>query len=301
MITLQNIWQIHIKCLGPTIEIETILEELFFSVAISVQKLDPTKKTLVVTALFDIVPKLDRVESYLERCTLAKIVSVQLIELPQKDWVKDNRKQFPAFKVGRFWVYGSHIKSPLPQGLFSICVNAAQAFGSGTHATTRGCMLAIQSNLLSQRQINRVLDLGCGSGILSMAAKCIFPDASVIAADYDSMSVKTTLENWRLNQFPKKGFFAVHSDGFSNARLRTRQKFDLIIANILAKPLREFSPCIANNLKSNGRVILSGLLTSQVRDIRAIYRHHHLFIRYHLQNEEWSTLLLAPKMASFGG
>ena len=298
---LQNIWQINIECIGPTVEIETILEELLFSIAVSVQKPDPAKRNLLVTAFFSVAPNFEQVESYLDRCTLAKIVSVQLNELQKKDWVKDNRKQFPAFRVGRFWVFGSHIKSPLPKGLFSICVDAAQAFGSGKHPTTKGCMLAIQSNVLSQRNINRILDLGCGTGILSMASKCIFPNASVIAADNDRMSVKITSQNWRLNQFPIKGFFAVHSDGFSNTKLRTKKKFDLIIANILARPLRELSPWIAQNLKSNGRVILSGLLTSQVRYVRAIYRHHHLFVKCHLQNDEWSTLLLAPKITSFRG
>ena len=297
----QKLWQIQIECIGPTIEIETILEELLFSLAVSVQKLTPTKKNLIVNALFDTLPNVEQVEGYLRRCELVKIVSIQLSELPQKDWVKENREQFPAFRVGRFWVHGSHITSALPPALLTICVDAAQAFGSGTHPTTKGCMQAIQSNLLSQRHVRRILDLGCGSGILSMAAKHIFPKAKILAADYDRISVKTTLQNWRLNQFPKKGFSVIHSNGFSNSKLRPNQKFDLIIANILAKPLKAFSLCISQNLSSNGRVVLSGLLTGQVRDIRAIYRHHNLFIKYHIRNDEWSTLLLAPKMTSFRG
>ena len=297
--SIQKFWQIHIECIGPTVEIETILEELLSSVAVSVQKPNPKKENWLVTGLFDTKPNFEKTESYLRRCTLAIIVSVKLNKLQQKDWIKDNRKQFPAFRVGRFWVHGSHITSASTSSLFSICVDAAQAFGSGTHATTKGCMLAIQSNMLSQRHTDRILDLGCGSGILAMAAKCIFPNASVIAADYDSISVKTALQNWRLNQFSNKGFFAVHSDGFSNAKLRTRHKFDLIIANILARPLRVFSPWIAKRLNINGRVILSGLLTSQVREIRAIYRHHNLFIKHHFRDDGWSTLLLAPKTNSY--
>ena len=232
---------------------------------------------------------------------LAKIGSLRLTELPSIDWLEVNRKAFPAFRVGRFWVYGSHIKSPVPGGVFPICVDAAQAFGSGTHATTKGCMIAIQTAARSQRHTKHILDLGCGSGILSIAAKYVFPSSRITAADYDKISVKTTIENWSLNQLPKRGFTAIHSDGFSHTNLRNKQKFDLIIANILAKPLMALAPLIAQNLSSNGKVILSGLLTSQMRDIRAIYRHHHLLLKQHFEIEEWSTLLLASKNSFLRG
>ena len=296
-----KIWELQIECLGPTIEIEGILEELIFSSSISVQRADPNKETFIVTALFEKKPNFEQVQKYFKRCMLAKIGSLRLTELPSLDWLEVNRKAFPAFRVGRFWVYGSHIKSPVPGGVFPICVDAAQAFGSGTHATTKGCMIAIQTAARSQRHTKHILDLGCGSGILSIAAKYVFPSSRITAADYDMISVKTTIENWSLNQLPKRGFAAIHSDGFSHVNLRNKQKFDLIIANILAKPLMALAPLIAQNLSSNGKVILSGLLTSQMRDIRAIYRHHHLLLKQHFEIEEWSTLLLASKNAFLRG
>ena len=296
-----KIWELHIECLGSTIEIESILEELLVSSSISVQKADPNKETFIVTALFEKKPNFEQVQKYFKRCMLAKIGSLRLTELPSIDWVEANRKAFPAFRVGRFWVYGSHIKSPFPGGLSPICVDAAQAFGSGTHATTKGCMVAIQTAARSQRNTKRILDLGCGSGILSIAAKYVFPSSCIIAADYDKICVKTTAENWSLNQLPKRGFTAIHSDGFSHTKLRNKRKFDLIIANILAKPLRVLAPLIAQNLNSNGKVVLSGLLTSQVRDIRAIYRHHHLLLKQHFEIEEWSTLLLTSKATFLKG
>ena len=296
-----KIWELQIECLGPTIEIEGILEELIFSSSISVQRADPNKETFIVTALFEKKPNFEQVQKYFKRCMLAKIGSLRLTELPSIDWLEVNRKAFPAFRVGRFWVYGSHIKSPVPGGVFPICVDAAQAFGSGTHATTKGCMTAIQTAARSQRHTKHILDLGCGSGILSIAAKYVFPSSRITAADYDKISVKTTIENWSLNQLPKRGFTAIHSDGFSHTNLRNKQKFDLIIANILAKPLMALAPLIAQNLSSNGKVILSGLLTSQMRDIRAIYRHHHLLLKQHFEIEEWSTLLLASKNSFLRG
>ena len=296
-----KIWELHIECLGSTIEIESILEELLVSSSISVQKADPNKETFIVTALFEKKPNFEQVQKYFKRCMLAKIGSLRLTELPSIDWVEVNRKAFPAFRVGRFWVYGSHIKSPVPGGVFPICVDAAQAFGSGTHATTKGCMIAIQTAARSQRHTKHILDLGCGSGILSIAAKYVFPSSRITAADYDKISVKTTIENWSLNQLPKRGFTAIHSDGFSHTKLRNKRKFDLIIANILAKPLRVLAPLIAQNLNSNGKVILSGLLTSQMRDIRAIYRHHHLLLKQHFEIEEWSTLLLTSKATFLKG
>lgn len=296
-----KIWELQIECLGPTIEIEGILEELIFSSSISVQRADPNKETFIVTALFEKKPNFEQIQKYFKRCMLAKIGSLRLTELPSIDWLEVNRKAFPAFRVGRFWVYGSHIKSPVPGGVFPICVDAAQAFGSGTHATTKGCMIAIQTAARSQRHTKHILDLGCGSGILSIAAKYVFPSSRITAADYDKISVKTTIENWSLNQLPKRGFTAIHSDGFSHTNLRNKQKFDLIIANILAKPLMALAPLIAQNLSSNGKVILSGLLTSQMRDIRAIYRHHHLLLKQHFEIEEWSTLLLASKNSFLRG
>ena len=288
-------WELQVECIGPTAEIEAIFEQLLDANAIFLRKQDQAKEINEIIALFKKKPNLEQVDYYFNRCSLANIKTIRLQELPQKDWLQENRREFAPFSVGRFWVHGSHIKRPAPAGFLPLCVDAAQAFGSGTHATTRGCMLAIEKASLSKKNINRVLDLGCGSGILSMAAKSINRSAAIIAADYDKLSVETTRQNWHLNQFPKKSFFALHSDGFSNVKLRGKQKFDLIIANILAKPLRVFAPLIAQNLTFNGRVILSGLLTSQMRDIRAVYRHHHLFVMQHIQIEEWSTLILAPK------
>ena len=291
----QTFWELQVECIGPTAELETIFEQLLDANAIFLRRRDNEKENNEVIALFKIKPNLQRLDNYLNRCSLIKIKSIHLKKLPPTDWVHENRKEFTAFSIGRFWVHGSHIKGPVPAGFLPLCVDAAQAFGSGTHATTKGCMLAIQKASLSKKCVNRVLDLGCGSGILSMAAKSVNRGAAIIAADYDKVSVETTRQNWHLNQFPKKSFFALHSDGFSNTKLRKKRKFDLIIANILAKPLRVFAPLVAQNLALNGRVILSGLLTSQMRDIRAIYRHHNLFVMQHIKIEEWSTLLLAPK------
>ena len=291
----QTFWELQVECTGPTAELEAIFEQLLDANAISLDSREDTKQLTKVVALFSTEPSLEQVNFYINRCMLANIKSVQLQKLPPTDWVHENRKEFPAFRIGRFWVHGSHITNPAPAGLFPLCVDAAQAFGSGTHASTKGCLLAIQKVSNSKRHINRILDLGCGSGILSMAAKSLNPSAAVIAADYDKISIETTRQNWHINQYPKKAFFALHSDGFSHERLRKKQKFGLILANILAKPLKQFAPLIAQNLAFNGRVILSGLLTSQMRDIRAIYRHHHLFVMQHIQIQAWSTLLLAPK------
>ena len=291
----QTFWELQVKCTGPTAELEAAFDYVLEANAISIEKQNDAKEIHIITALFNIIPDQQQIDRCLKRCELATILSVQIEELPPIDWVQANRSDFPAFTIGKFWIYGSHIQTNSPAGLIPLCVDAAQAFGSGTHATTKGCILAIERNARKKTSVKRILDLGCGSGILSMVAKSIHRNASIVAADNDKISVQTTAKNWQLNQFIGTHFQAVRSDGFSHTTLRKKPNFDLIIANILARPLRILAPLIAKNLAENGTVILSGLLTKQVRDIRAIYRHHHLCVKEHIKIAEWSTLLLAPK------
>lgn len=206
--------------------------------------------------------------------------------LPDIDWLAENRKSFPPLRVGRFFVYGSHIKEKPPQGVHPIALDAGIAFGSGEHATTKGCLLAID-RLARRLQMRRVLDVGTGSGILAIAAARTW-HADIMASDIDRDSVRVAAENMVRN-----GVAHVrvrHADGLT--KLRGRGRRDLVLANILAKPLCRLARDIARVVRPGGTVVLSGLLAEQEMQVRAAYRAHGLALRGRIAINGWHTLVL---------
>ena len=209
-------------------------------------------------------------------------------KLPDIDWLARNRRAFPPLRVGRYFVYGSHYAGGIPAGARPIRLDASIAFGSGEHATTRGCLLAID-RLTRRRRVRRALDLGCGSAILSLAV-ARSSSARVLAADNDPGSVRLARENARNNGVPPSRLNVVLSDGF--ARLPRGRRYDLVCANILARPLRRLSRDLAAAVAPGGALILSGLLAAQAADIAAAYRAQRLALRARLGIDGWRTLVM---------
>jgi ribosomal protein L11 methyltransferase len=207
--------------------------------------------------------------------------------LPDIDWLAENRKSFPPLRVGRFYVYGSHIKDAPPQGTHAIALDAGIAFGSGEHATTKGCLIAIERLARRQRRA-RVLDVGTGSGILAIAAARAWP-ARVLASDIDKDSVHVAAENMTRNAVAAR-VRVRHADGL--AKLPRHKGRDLVLANILAKPLCRLSRAIARAVKPGGVVVLSGLLAEQETQVRAAYRAHRLVFQGRIPINGWHTLIL---------
>ena len=139
---------------------------------------------------------------------------IQLEFVPEHDWLAENRKSFPPLTIGCFWIYGSHVTAPAPKTLLPILIDAAQAFGSGTHPTTEGCLRALSDIRQQRKRPKKILDMGCGSAILAIAASHLFPGASVMAADNDTISVRTAAENRRLNNISPRQMKTVLSAGF---------------------------------------------------------------------------------------
>ncbi len=227
----------------------------------------------------------ETVEKYLKAFDLpSQIESIK--KLPHKNWLEENRKQFPPIECGPFFIYCSYYEGDLPQDKITLKLNAALAFGSGEHETTRGCLRALErlQNTLSPKHI---LDLGCGSGILAIAASKIWPTASLLATDFDHFAVKTTQTNAKENNTPH--VTSLFSDGFEAIESKD---FDLIIANILADPLISFAPSVAEHLKPSGYLILSGLLERQASDVQAAYEKQGLILKDAFHINTWSTLIL---------
>lgn len=214
--------------------------------------------------------------------------------VPDVDWVAENQRSFPPLRIGRFYVRGSHIAGPSPAGAWTIELDAGIAFGSGEHATTRGCLRAIEALAKRRRRRPLGLDLGCGSAILAIGLVHAGARA-VVASDIDPDSVRVARENLRINRFAPR-VRAVVSDGF--ARLPRRRGYDVAVANILARPLVRLSRSLARAVRPGGTLILSGLLAEQEREVRAAYVGQRLAFAGRLQESGWNTLVLRKRRSS---
>lgn len=210
--------------------------------------------------------------------------------LPARDWVSHTNKLLSPVRAGRFHLYGAHDAGSAPPGSIALLIDAGQAFGTGRAPSTFGCLQAI-GFLARQRRIRRVLDMGCGSGVLAMAASraCACP---VIASDIDPVAVRVALENVRLNGCRARVKTLV-SRGFQHRQIGQGAPYDLIVANILAEPLTRFATVLARHLAPGGHVILSGLLAREERFVRARYRAENLRLVSRIVREGWTTLILA--------
>jgi ribosomal protein L11 methyltransferase len=216
-------------------------------------------------------------------------LDLDVTAIPSTDWLYRTAQNFPPQQIGRFWIYGSHVKEPPPEGSVPIQLDAGQAFGSGEHDSTRGCLLALDK-LASRRRLRRVLDLGCGAGILAIAAaKC--GAARVLAADNDPIAVEVATANAARNQVAGRVRCMV-SDGYGSAVLRRAGPFDLILANILADPLRDMARATARNLAPDGLAVLSGLLDRLADAVVAAHRPWGLRLRETIGAGPWLTLVL---------
>ncbi|HTE35403.1 MAG TPA: 50S ribosomal protein L11 methyltransferase [Reyranella sp.] len=188
-------------------------------------------------------------------------------ELPEKDWVAENQRSFRPFQVGPFWVHPSHVRDGMPAGLLPIEIDAGMAFGTGTHATTRGCLEMLAT--LDSAETVKAVDVGCGSGILAIAMAKLWK-RPVRGGDNDAEAVDVAIENAELNGVAPLCRF-VTSIGLRAPELARQAPYDLIVANILAGPLVELSESFAPAVRPGGRVLLSGLLVEQAEMVLSSY------------------------------
>ena len=232
---------------------------------------DDTGRPWTVEGLAPAMPDPDRLTEAL--ATTAGALGVappdpEVTPLPPRDWLTENFRAFPPVAAGRFFVHGSHFEGAPPPGCRVLRLDAATAFGSGEHATTKGCLLALDALRHPPRQIpRRVLDMGCGSGILAMGAAKAW-GVSVLACDIDPESVRVTRANARNNGVGHL-VAALRSDGYRDPAVRAGGPYDLILANILARPLMAMAGDLASVLAPGGLAVLSGFVT---RDARTVER-----------------------------
>jgi len=211
--------------------------------------------------------------------------------IPDENWVALSQAALPPVEAGRFTIFGSHDRQRVARGPHSILIDAGEAFGTAHHATTYGCLLAID-RVARTHTIHNALDLGCGSAVLSIALARAKPNAKIIASDLDAQSVIVAANNVHQNGAHTQ-ISAVVASGLTHRSLRARQPFDLVIANILAAPLLVLAPDIAKATQRGGLLILSGILNTQASEVQARYLAHGFQVCSKLQLHGWTTLTLA--------
>ncbi len=204
------------------------------------------------------------------------------------DWVAKSLEGLQPVRAGQVLIHGAHDRNSVRVGDLAIEIDAGQAFGTGHHGTTIGCLDMIQA-ILKCHHPARVLDLGTGSGVLAIALARLRPDLAIVASDNDPVATATARQNARLNHVARHIRF-VTAHGLDGAPFATMPPFDLIVANILAGPLMRLAPRMATSLKPGGSLILSGILAAQRRKVIAAYVNQRFSHVKTLWRDGWVTL-----------
>lgn len=267
-----------------------VLTEVFFDGEAAVAAFERPDGRWDVTVHFAEAPDQALLRELVTNAASSEIAGTLAFDTVEaRDWVKASLEDLVPVPAGRFIVHGAHDRERVPANKLAIEIEAALAFGTGHHGTTRGCLLLLDHVLKAYRP-RRVLDLGTGTGVLGIAAAKALK-IGVLASDIDPPSVRVARENARLNEAGNL-VQVIRATGFSAPEFAQRRPFDLVLANILANPLRQLATPMARHLIPGALVILSGLLTHQAPSVIAAYRARGLVPLRHLRIEGWSSLLL---------
>ncbi|USG60386.1 50S ribosomal protein L11 methyltransferase [Sneathiella marina] len=278
-----SLWQLSVTLPLPELEpIEQILED--HALTISTEEAVADGSLWTMNVLFEQKPG-DQLLQQLD-ADLDYLVA----PLVQKDWVSESQKMLPPVDAGRFYIHGSHDPVHPSISRHDLTIEAGRAFGTGLHETTFGCLLAID-DLRKKREFYNALDLGCGSGVLALAIAKAWR-RPVLASDIDIDAVLVTNENAKKNGLAPL-IKAEHAAGLNSRILHQHGPYDLIVANILAKPLVTMAFSIANALADNGVLILSGLLGKQEQMVFSSYRLQGLRLQRRYAIGEWRALVLS--------
>lgn len=285
------LWEIVIEVVDKAAvpHLEAILEGYVSGVA-SFEQADGT--SWKVTGYAETAPDEAAIEAGAGRATVEAGIApahVHIALMPPTDWVAEVEKSLKPIHVGPYYVYGSHITGPPPPGAVPLKIDAGLAFGTGSHETTSGCLLALEALYPETGPVNP-LDVGTGSGILAIALAKRYGGA-VLGSDIDPIAVRVAAENADINGVAGLVRF-LDCPGLDAPEIAGGAPYDLIIANIVANPLIALAPDIAGALAPGGKVILSGLLSEQVDDVSAAYRTEGLVVQDTVPLNNWRTLVL---------
>lgn len=276
---------------GAAEQVEHAFDDI--ALAASAFEIDEPNQIWHCELLFGESPDMNEIRSrVLVLSTIAGVAMPQITTatIAQQDWLSLVARNFPPLVIGRFFVHGSHVTEAPPVASIPIQVEAGAAFGSGEHGTTRCCLQALAWIHARREYMPRILDMGTGSGILAIAAAKLW-NTEILAVDIDPIAVQVTADNVTINRAQHAIRCAV-SDGYKSAVVQRFGQCDIVIANILARPLVSFAPYLARTLKQGGYCVLSGLLIEQEQMVFAAHRLQGLTLAKRFTHEGWCTLVL---------
>jgi ribosomal protein L11 methyltransferase len=220
-------------------------------------------------------------------------------KLPDEDWLTLSQTSIDPVHAGRFYVHTSTNKGSIPAGAKSFLIEAGQAFGTGGHETTSGCLAMLDRLHRSGKRYHHIADIGTGTGLLAFAALHLWPRAMVTASDIDPVSIDVTRENAAVNGVSlgrRSGQVALYvATGTDHPGIAARAPYDLLIANILAGPLVELAPSFASVIAEGGTLILAGLLDTQADKVASAYRRNAFLLVDRQDNGDWPCLRLVKR------
>lgn len=266
---------------------------------VTTREIDEAKGQWQLDAYFDDAPDPALVAALHMLVPSAKRHTPVVEELPEEDWVTLSQQGLEPVRAGRFFVHTSSHADRVPAGATSFLIDASQAFGTGGHDTTAGCLSMLDRMARRGASPRDIADIGTGTGLLAFAAMALWPSARTIASDIDPASIFVTRENAAINGVPLgrgAGQLAVAvAQGTDHAAIQQRAPYDLVIANILAGPLITLAPDIAAITAVGGRAILAGLITRQMDAVLSAYRAQGFRLAVRGGSAEWPCLMLVKR------
>jgi ribosomal protein L11 methyltransferase len=275
----------------PALRIQPVLHELFDTVVYHQD--DDEVVEYLIELIFEEEPDIESVRNLLLTMGEDSLhhIDLQLEKLPDHDWLQHVYAQLQPIDAGLFFVHGSHYTDPIPADKIPLLIEAATGFGTGEHPTTKGCLMLCDQLHSVGHTYDNVFDLGCGSGILAIAAGKLWDKARILGVDIDEQSIDVAQRHKDINGVGDAVLFYT-GDGLDDPLVAERAPFDLLFANILAQPLIDFADGIVAATQKDGHIILSGFLEEQAERVLAPYLAQSCTLVTTQQIDQWQAVLL---------
>ncbi len=289
-------WKLTIACTHADAVAFEASEAMFEAATLTVSQIDDRDdERWQLEGYFEHKPDANTIAAVLTCVQNSKRSDARLDRIVPQDWVTLSQQSLPPIHVGRFYVHTESFAHTVPAGSHALHIEAGQAFGTGSHYTTHGCLWTLDQ-LAKRRHFTNILDLGTGSGILAFAAKKLWPTAWVSASDIDVVAVDVALDNARVNRMAvgqRRGeLHLVAAPGMAHRSLKQRGPYDLLIANILAGPLIHMAGGIAAGVSTGGILVLAGLLVHQATAVSKAYESRGFRRVSSHRKGDWPTVCL---------